>query len=240
MKTSVISKISSKFEAKTSKTIYITIDLDWACDEVLLDTISLLDKYRLFATFFITHKTPILQTIREEKRYDLGIHPNFNPLLLYNVSDNKSADTIIDNILEIVPEAKTVRSHSLFQSSKLLDIFKSKGLTHDCNTYISYQSEIIIKPWVSWNGIIRCPHFWADDVDMIYQRFDSILTTLRSDGLKIYDFHPIHIYLNTPDILYYEKTRGIHKLPSKLLQNRYKGYGTRSKFIELLEFIANS
>ena len=54
-------------------------------------------------------------------------------------------------------------------------------------------------------------------------------------GLKVFDFHPIHIFLNTESLERYERTRPIHHNPKELIKHRYSGYGARNQLIELLE-----
>ena len=77
--------------------------------------------------------------MRAVKEFELGIHPNFNPLL-----DGKggSAEYIIDQMLELVPEAVSVRSYSLVQSSRLHELFHRKGLIFDCNDFIFSDSRL--------------------------------------------------------------------------------------------------
>ena len=61
--------------------VFLTLDLDWACDGVLEDTIDLVEGEDVSATWFVTHDTPLLERIRSNPRFELGIHPNFNGLL---------------------------------------------------------------------------------------------------------------------------------------------------------------
>lgn len=39
----------------------INFDVDWANDEVMEDTLRLVDEYNIKATFFATHHTPTLK-----------------------------------------------------------------------------------------------------------------------------------------------------------------------------------
>lgn len=54
------------------------------------------------------------------------------------------------------------------------------------------------------------------------------------NGIKVFDFHPIHIFLNTEDLDRYEKTREWHNCEVTLLKYRYEGYGTRNFLMELI------
>jgi len=235
-KSSLISEIQIN-DVDINNKIYITLDVDWACDEVMCDTIELLERYNSKATFFITHTTPILNRLRQNKNIELGIHPNFNFLLNGSLEKGKDYREVISSLLKIVPEAKSVRSHSMTQNSNILQAFTDFELTHDCNHFISVSSQIELKPWYLWNGLVRCPYFWEDDVHIIEKCNLSVYDLINFAGLKIFDFHPIHIFLNTEKLDRYEQTRSIHQKPKELIKHRFEGYGTRNRFIELLQNI---
>ncbi len=216
--------------------IYLTFDLDWAADFVISDTLDLLDKFDVSATFFATHETPILKRIQENPKYEVGIHPNFNNLLTSTRNEESNSKSIMRSMKEIVPEAVSMRSHSTTNSSKILEISKELGITHDCNYLIPYQAEISLKPWLLWNGMIRCPYFFEDDVSLEYgANEESMKFLLEKSGLKIFDFHPIHVFLNTDSLKLYERTRNNHNDLSTLVNFRSTNRGTRIKFLEILE-----
>jgi hypothetical protein len=205
---------------ETDLEIFLTFDLDWACDEVLADTIALVEDADAYATWFVTHGTPLLKRLRSNPRFELGIHPNFNNILMGKPEpcNGKNADETIEKLRAIVPEAKTVRSHSTTQSSLLLQLFLNKGLTHHCNNFIPHQSKIELFPWYQWNGLIAVPYFWEDDVAIVQEeRLGEIERLTSRKGLKIFNFHPIHVFLNTERIERYEESRPYHRLPEKLL-----------------------
>ena len=201
-------------------TFFLTFDIDWACDEILADTIDLVEEADVCATWFVTHETPLLKRLRDNPKFELGIHPNFNNILagMPDPADGMSAEEIVANLLSFVPEAKSVRSHSMTQSSTLLQIFLDKGLTHDCNHFIPHQAGIELRPWYLWNGLIKAPYFWEDDVAATYgENLGEIAQLTRRKGLKIFDFHPIHVFLNTERMGRYEESRPFHHLPEELL-----------------------
>jgi hypothetical protein len=215
--------------------IYLTFDVDWASDEVINYTIDLLEMYNAKATFFITHDSKVLNRLRQNNNFELGIHPNFNYLLNGSTEKGLNFNQIIENILRIVPEAVSVRSHSMTQNSYILDAFKKFGLTHDCNHYISNNSNIELKPWLLWNGLIRCPYFWEDDIYAIENNRMDISNILCQKGLKIFDFHPIHIFLNMSEISHYELTRKFHNDHNILSKYRRNEYGTENILKAILD-----
>jgi hypothetical protein len=215
-----------------SNEIILTFDIDWADDAILNDCIDIVDQAGAPATWFITHKTPLLDRLRENEKYELAIHPNFTPLL---EGKSNGVEKVIDDLLEIVPEAKSIRSHSLVQSSRLMDLFQSKGLLFDCNHFIPEQSGIMLKPWQQWNGMVKVPHMWEDDAACIYETNTPVTDLVKRQGLKVFDFHPIHVFLNTEDLERYERTRKLHAKSEELVEHRFTGIGTRTHLIKLLE-----
>lgn len=134
--------------------------MDWACDEILQHTINYLNKEHVPATFMITHNTPLLQQLRNNPAFELGIHPNFQKLLNGNLM-NENMESVIKKILAIVPEAKSVRCHSLVTSSPLLALFKKHGLKYELNDFIPFDSGINLQPYMHFcNHIIKYTIFF--------------------------------------------------------------------------------
>lgn len=214
--------------------VALTFDLDWACDEVVLDTIDLVERADVAATWFITHDTPVLARLRDNPKFELGIHPNFLFLLAGDSRNGADADEVVERLMRIVPEARSVRSHSLVQSGRLLQLFARTGLTHDCNAFIPSRSGIVLKPWKAWYGMIEVPYGWEDDFAADAGEWDPADTVLGRPGLQGFDFHPIHVFLNTEGLGRYEATRADHRNLTLLPAHRFAGRGTRSALLEVL------
>jgi len=237
---STISKIDPEVSSTWANKLFLTFDVDWAHDEILKDTLNIVEEAPVPATWFVTHTTPVSNDIRALQSQELGLHPNFNPLLDGVSNNSHNAEKIVKALLDIVPEAKSIRSHSMTQSSRLLDLFQTSGLTHEVNHFIPHHAGIELKPWVLWNRLCKIPYFWEDDVHVLYDSIgiaqtDPAELATKVGGLKVFDFHPIHVFLNTESLERYERTRPLHHNPSELIKHRYEGYGTRNRLIELLE-----
>jgi len=228
--------------ATTNRGVCITIDMDWAHDAIIDDTLMLLDKYNACATFMVTHSTPIIDAIRSRSKHELGIHPNFNKLLVGEHRHGENYISIIDYLMDIVPEAKAVRAHSLLNSSKLIDALGKRGLIYDLNDLVPSHSGIRVKPWRLWNGMIKVPFIWEDDIHLLYKDYEPASNSLPLNialeaddkSTTVISFHPIHIFLNSSSISLYEQTRQLHNSPNDLRKFRHKGYGVREMFKELL------
>ena len=97
--------------------IYLTFDIDWAPDETIKEISDQLINANIKSTWFVTHKTPVLEILRErDDLFSLGIHPNF----MKGSTQGNSEEEILKNLMNIVPEARVIRTHGIFQYGSLL------------------------------------------------------------------------------------------------------------------------
>jgi len=226
-------KVNAKSQLKNN--IFITFDTDWCSDEVLNYSLDLLNNYKVNSTFFITNKTRLLETMRKNSKIELGIHPNFNPLLSGDFKYGKNINEVITYFKKIVPEAVSARSHSMTQNAHILDSFEKNGIKFDCNTFIPISANINLKPYKHWSRkIIKVPYFWEDHIHCIYGWKYDIKKFLILDSIKVFNFHPIHIFLNTERIDRYKKSKRWIYNWKNLKKFRNSRYGTESFLIDLL------
>lgn len=211
--------------------IAFTCDLDWASDAVLADTLDLFARHGVPCTVFATHPTALLQPSRSG--LEVGLHPNFNPLL--DGAGTARASSILADLHQHYPGATGVRSHSLTSSSRLASLFRDQGLSYEANTLLPYAHSLT--PVRLWNGLLRIPFNWEDDVHCLYGRpFDALGLDL-SQGLHILNFHPIHVFLNTETLDRYEAARPHVQDPKALLEHRNRSSvpGVRDLLLSLLQ-----
>lgn len=233
-KFSKIYEIDNNYENK----VFLTFDIDWCSDDVLIYLLNILAEYDLKSTFFVTHKTSLLQKMRANTNIELGIHPNFNPLLNGDFEYGENAREVISYYKKIVPESVSIRSHSLSHNGNFSGIYESQGLKYDCNTFIPYYSEILLSPWVDTNQkIIKIPHFFADDGALFHKTdLKSLSSIIYRNGLKVLDFHPIHIFLNSENLERYNNARPYLNNYNELKKHINKStYGIKDLFIDIIE-----
>ena len=158
----LIKNIDVDNESTWKGKIFLTFDVDWAIDEVWLHTIKILELYDVPATWFVTHKSPLISRILKNPKFSIGIHPNFNSLI-NSYSNSKGANQIIKDFDNFLSGSKLLRSHSLFQSEKLLDIFNYCGYEFICNSFIPISQNQLIGPYRLWDNIKIIPHCWQDN-----------------------------------------------------------------------------
>lgn len=207
--------------------------MDWADDKVLNHSADLLQDLNLSATWLASHDTSLRQKLEATENFDIGLHPNLNNCCNTN-GPAPRAKKILGDLLSIYPNAKVIRSHSLTYSSGLGDLFTEQGLTHDLNAYVPWEQVGKFIPWVMPNGLTRVQTGWEDDLEFpIY----SEPNWAEWRGVKVLNFHPIHIFLNTPNHHLYESTRSIHGEAEVLEKWRHPRFGTRSILKSLASYL---
>jgi len=229
----LISQIDVENPSYWNDKTFLTFDIDWAHDDVIDDTLQLLDEFQASCTLFATHSCGSLSNILIDSPHEIGIHPNFNNLLK-GESNDSSYISVCSDLKDQFPAASSVRSHSLCFGSLIQTIYQQLRLTHDSSVIVPYQyNQIPLFPWKMWDNLTRIPYFFCDYVTAMNTGVDFTGLPSRS-GLKVFDFHPIHVFLNTESLARYEGTRSIHHNPKELIKHRFDGYGTGSRLIDLL------
>ena len=197
--------------------VVLTADQDWAPDWTVLDLVSLWEEAGVAGTLFVTHRSPALESMRSKPGLELGIHPNYSS----GSSHGDDAVEVQDHVSELVPDAVGVRSHSLLAGTNLLLEYGNRGLIYE-GSYLM-EGAAGLEPAMAWNGVVRLPIFWEDDVHMLHGR-DFRLAELRMErpGLKVFDFHPVHVALNSFDLQAYGRLK-------QLLQGEGRGLGDATK-----------
>ena len=216
------------------KTAYITMDMDWANDGVLADTVSLAESLEIPVCLFVTYDTPMIKVIRKHPLFTLGIHPNFLPQL--NGQTEKSFRTAMEELHALVPEAKVIRCHALADATPILTAAREMGFSADMNLFIPFSSGIRLRPFTHFSGLQRLPFFYEDDAWTLEPGAGSPEDHLLSDvPLKIFNFHPIHLYLNTENMERYNRAK-VHYHDFEALApfvNHGSGFGARDFLLRL-------
>lgn len=238
MKSDLIKNIDILDDSSWKNKIFISTDIDWACDGVINYCIDFFSKLDVKVTWFATHKTPCNLEIEKNELFDLGAHPNFNFLL--NGEGTRSIKGVLSDLETCIPKGSVIRSHSTTQNSPILDLIHEHNYTHESNMFIPVTAPIEVKPFNHFNGVVRVPYIWSDDVHLAY-RWDylAILEDLKKyKGLVVIDCHPIHIFLNTSEPKQYTAARpylqNFEKLSDYVNSN---DYGTQDFLVDLISKI---
>ena len=207
-------------------TVCLTLDLDWAPDHVIEDTRQLLQQAGLPTTIFATHQSPGVTALLALPGCEPGVHPNF-------LSD-ANEDAVLSRVLTAFPAAVGVRSHELYFDSRLLPLFQRKGVRYFSNDLMFLHPGL--EPYYDWSGQMRLPLFWEDDVHCLFfdGRFDCAALRLDQPGLKVLNFHPVHLFLNTREIVDYRAAKPVLADPVAARKLRREGPGIRTLFLDVV------
>ena len=219
------------------RTVYVTMDMDWANDGVLADTVSLVEALNIPVCFFVTNDTPMLETLRSHPLFTLGIHPNFLPQL--NGQTNKSWRETLEEMHTLVPEAQVIRCHSLVDATPVLMAAKELGFRADMNLFIPFSSGISLQPFTHFSGLKRLPFFFEDDAWTLEPDRPSVEAHILRKGtdLRIFNFHPIHLYLNTENMERYTRAKPYYHDFEALAPfvNKGEAFGSRDFLLRMKE-----
>ena len=220
--------------------IAITFDVDWAPDWCVELCLSACRKREVPATFFATHKSDILEDIRRDPMFELGIHPNFLP----GSSHGKTRQEVLDHCLDIVPEACAMRTHGLYQDSSLLHLIGNEypQITCDVSLFMPFHDNLQATKFPAGQpprALIRLPYYWEDDIACLWPDHQWSKPLPEGSGLRIFNFHPIYVGLNAKDLDTYERLKASLEGPltnvpfeaCKNLINEGEGIGTFLKIL---------
>ncbi len=214
----------------------ITLDLDWAAEAAIEETLSTLENMGISPTVFITHRSKAV-----EKRMDsleVGLHPYFDE----SSSHGRTIDETVAHIMSLPHNLKAYRCHR-FQSSNLSDqAMVERGMLISSNVCTDLE---VIPPFKNRFGILEVPIF-MEDGGCLWRNHplegnNPLQNALRLDGIKVLLIHPMHFMLNTPDFSYMASIKKSltryawnHLSLNDLENMRWKGRGIRDLCLEIL------
>lgn len=221
--------------------VYLTFDMDWACDEVMDFLYDLLEEYNVSATVNITNGFHSIAKYKTNNKIILGIHPNFN-FIVDGYGGVYDKESIIKQCKEVVPDAVVARSHSLLNSTPITKTLRDNGIRYELNCFIVPYEGICVYPWF-FQGVLQVPFFYEDDLYLMENNNNSPQYYLGENirMYKVFNFHPIHLFLNSESLeRYYRIKKDYHDF-SVLKKNRnISNYGVLDFFKELIMVASNA
>lgn len=220
----------------------LTFDIDWSPDWIIDEVANMVTSHGVKSTWFVTHAGAAVERLRARADLlELGIHPNCLP----GSTHGKNERDVLAHVKSIVPEAVSMRTHGLYQTTGfLMRAARDFGVRIDSSLLFPEIHNIVPHDLkIGDLKLRRAPIYWEDDIAMLdpSNRW-KLEDHLSSDnGIRIFAFHPFHIVLNTTDYQLYEKLKGMCPLPQWkpdfIAPYRNKGRGPRDFFLELVEYL---
>ncbi len=202
----------------------MTSDQDWAPSWAMEHFTRLVAARGVPLHLFRTNPCPVADGLAGRGAITQGWHPNFLP----GSSQGSTPSEVVTYCQTHFPKARTVRSHAFREDTFLWRALAGAGIVADSQIPTRFQSHL--SPLQHCSGIWRFPVFFEDDVFLATNgalALDGV--DLFSPGLKILNFHAIHVANNTPSMEFYET----HKQSPM----RHEGRGIESILVELFDRI---
>ncbi len=177
------------------RSVCLTFDIDFAPDYMIDHLAEILDPYGIEATFFVTHASDAVRGLACNPRYEIGYHPNLSP----GSTQGDSLPGIIASLRTDFPGAVGNRFHLLGSSYRDLAVLGRSGFRYDAST-LRFDCPYLLPSFHQDIGLTLLTYFWEDGIAeaaRVPLRLPAV--DLRSPGMKMFNFHPLNVFLNAPD-----------------------------------------
>ena len=210
----------------------LTCDIDWAPDYAVADLFQIVSDIGYDLTAFATHDSDELKNC--PNFVEIGLHPdNTRPHPEFGLSRK-----ILD-LKEMYPDAVGLRAHRNFFGQNIAHLASQAGLKYDVSVFNWRQKFVQIHK--DQFGLLRTSYNWEDGINAdMGLEWDIANVPIDDPGLKIFNFHPIFVYLNCPNDDYRrtvtQQYKNLELAPKSELEPMiYKGYGARTFMIDMLK-----
>lgn len=172
-----------------------------------------------------------------DSNHELCPHPTLEP--------NTDWDEVLDRARETFPDARGLRPHSCVYSNLLALDLSRRGYRY-LSCHDQFGSSRVAARREAWGRIWHLPIYYMESIDLAFMRHwpdanhkvfapELLETAVNDDGLYVFDFHPIHLLLNSTSVEAYLSRRDAFMTGVPIAQIRCEGYGVRSYYDDLVK-----
>lgn len=211
----------------------ITVDIDWACEPAIEETIDFLLNHNISPTVFVTHRSPAIERLMDQ--IDVGLHPFFDP----HSSHGSTIPEVIEHIMKLPHNLPAFRCHRFGVCNTSKQALLEVGMQISSNVCTDLE---VIPPFRDRFGFLEIPIFFEDGGYLWRKHPLEMHDGLLKEGLKVILIHPLHFCLNTPEFSYMtrikqsiSRTEWINMKRQDLDRLKWKGRGIRDLIIEMIK-----
>ena len=175
-------------------TFVFTSDVDFVSDDIIEFAYKPFESLPL--TVFITGESKYLaKAFTQNHLWEAEPHPNF----CYGSTHGSSQREVFETINKFHCERYGVRCHRYYSSNDIEEEFARLGYGYLSNVCTDIQE---VKPFWTRCGMLQIPIYFEDGGYLKYHgmpKLDDIVGNMQNDGVYVFNFHPIHIALNSCD-----------------------------------------
>jgi hypothetical protein len=222
--------------------LVITLDLDWACEAAIEETLEFFMDKKIAPTVFITHRSKAIEASMAQ--LEVGLHPFFGE----NSSHGNSITEVVKHIMALPHNLKAFRCHRFAVCNVSKQAMLEAGMQISSNVCTNLE---VIRPFHDRFGLFEIPVF-LEDGGYLWQKHPLEISTFLKKALanpapKVLLIHPMHFAINTPHFDYMSDIKrslnreSWHQLnQNRLNKLRWKGRGIRDLIIDLLDLVPDT
>ena len=188
----------------------LTSDVDFVSDDFLRIAYQPLEQLPM--TIFMTGASTYLsESSLTNTVWEMEPHPNF----CEGSTHGSSIDEVFHTIRGFSGEERGFRCHRYYSSNDIEERFAGCGYSYASNICADL---VYVPPFINRCGLLQIPIFFEDGGYLKYHgvpTIDDIAKRLSHEGVYVFNFHPIHLALNSCDF------SSIRRLKDSMSQEQY-------------------
>ena len=133
--------------------LIVTIDLDWAPEPAIEETLNFLQNRGVIPTVFATHSSPRVEASIDE--IEVGLHPFFHP----DSSHGKTIEEVVDSVMALPHNVPAFRCHRYASCNESNRQMVEAGMKVASNVCTDLE---IVPPFIDRLGLIQVPIYFED------------------------------------------------------------------------------
>jgi len=217
--------------------LIVTVDLDWAPEPAIEETLDFLEEQGVPITVFITHRSARIESRLD--KIEVGLHPFFDP----TSSHGETISEVVKHVMGLPHNLPAFRCHRFAICNSSRQALSEAGFLISSNVCTDLE---IIPPFKDRFGLLEVPIF-LEDGGYLWRKHPlkispELTTSILGKGTKVIIIHPMHFCLNTPNFSYmYDIKQSVTRhewknMTKNMLNNlRWNGCGIRDLLIEIIK-----
>ncbi|MEW9810149.1 MAG: hypothetical protein AB2993_07355 (plasmid) [Candidatus Symbiodolus clandestinus] len=217
--------------------IVVTVDIDWACEPAIEETLDFLKDKNILPTVFTTHHSPRVEASIGE--IEVGLHPYFD----LNSSHGSTITEVVKYVMDLPHNLPAFRCHRFAICNLSRQAMAEAGMLISSNVCTDLE---IVFPFKDRFGLLEVPIF-LEDGGYLWKGHSlevnqPLMENISGKEIKVITIHPMHFVINTPNFHYmHDIKKSVTRKDWKNMRTntlntlRWKGRGIRDFTIELLQ-----
>jgi hypothetical protein len=219
--------------------LIVTLDIDWACEPAIEETLDFLESCRIFPTVFSTHPSPKVE--ESLAKLEVGLHPYFDP----TSSQGSTIEETVKYVMDLPHNLLAFRCHRFAHCNVSKQAMAEAGMLLSSNVCTDLEN---VFPFKDRFGLLEVPIF-LEDGGYLWRRHPLQMTPflrekLQEEGPKVILIHPMHFVINTPHFDYMRQIKqrlsrdDWKEMTRRSLKDlEWKGRGIRDLLREIIELV---